>query len=164
MSSRRIFIFAALAGASTFAAALYFQYFQGLHPCGLCMWQRYALSVGIVGALFAALMPAAKVLFGLIGFGGYAAESAVAIYHTGVEQKWWQGPQSCSGGSGLNSFNPTDMAAALAEGSVPRCDEIVWKFLGLSMANWNVFIAAGLALLCAYAALRGSYSSSSVSQ
>ena len=50
-------------------AALYFQYVEGLPPCGLCVWQRYALSVGIAGAVLAAMTSgSARGLFGgLIG-------------------------------------------------------------------------------------------------
>jgi len=160
MRSERLFLFAALAGAATFAAALYFQYFQDLPPCKLCIWQRYALGVGIGGALLAAAIPSARVLLGLIGFAGYAAESAIAIYHTGVEQKWWLGPQTCSGGNVSDTFQGFGQQIK----NVVQCDEIVWTFMGLSMANWNVLIAAALAVLCAVAALRGSYSSSSASQ
>jgi len=160
MQSKTLYLFAALAGAATFAAALYFQYVEGLHPCKLCIWQRYALGAGIGGALLAVLLPFGKMLFGMIGFAGYASESAAALYHSGVEQKWWKGPQSCSGGMG-DSFDVGSFGTALAKGNVPQCDEIVWTFLGLSMANWNVPIAAALALVCATAAFRRVYSSSS---
>jgi disulfide bond formation protein DsbB len=34
-----------------------------------------------------------------------------------------------------------------------RCDEIVWQFLGLSMAGWNALLSAGLALLWVAAVL-----------
>lgn len=168
MSSRSLFMIAALFGASTFAAALFVQYVDGLPPCELCMWQRYALSVGIAGASIAALLPGFTAqAFGAIGAAGYAAESGVAMFHSGVERGWWEGLASCSGGSLPTTFEPNAMIAEVAKGPVPSCGDIVWSVLGLSMANWNVLIAAALALICVIALIRGrsaNYASSSVSQ
>ena len=35
-----------------------------------------------------------------------------------------------------------------------RCDEVSLRVFGLSLANWNIFISAGLAALAAASALR----------
>lgn len=166
MRSDRLFLFAALGGIASFAAALYFQYFEGLHPCKLCIWQRYALSLGIVGALIGWLRSGGMAIFGgALGAAGYLVESGIALYHTGVERKWWAGPDTCSGNGGISTnFNAGSFTQSLVEGGPPpQCDEIVWDFLGLSMANWNVMLAAALAILCV-TGLSRIYSSSSVSQ
>lgn len=149
------FFWAAAIGSATFAAALAFQYIGGLHPCQLCISQRWALGVGIAGAVLAGLSSGTKrVTFGVIGVAGFIAEAGLAIYHTGVERHWWQGPQSCSGGGELpTTFN----AGAVFEGASGKapaaCNEIPWDLFGLSMANYNVVLAAGMAALC-IAALR----------
>jgi disulfide bond formation protein DsbB len=39
---------------------------------------------------------------------------------------------------------------------VVRCDEAAWRFLGLSLAGWNVPLSLGLALIAAWGA-RGAY-------
>lgn len=165
MPSKTLFLLAALLGASTFAAALYFQYVEGLPPCGLCIWQRYTLGVGIAGALFAALSTGtARILFGLIGAAGFLAEAGVAVYHSGVERKWWEGPQTCAGGTLPTTYDP----AALGAKPPPACNEIPWDLFGLSMANYNVAVAAFLMLLCLIGLRRAAdnapYSSSSASQ
>ena len=153
MSSRSVFLSVALAGSATFAYALYTQYVLGLAPCALCIWQRYGLGIGIAGALLAAVSPgrAGKVTFGTLAVLGFAFEAGAAIFHTGVERKWWEGLSTCSGASVPETYDPTALAAAT---SVPRCDEITWDFLGLSMANWNVAIALGFAALCLVAIAR----------
>jgi len=152
MSSKRLFLIAAVLGAGTFAIALYFQYVEGLAPCALCIWQRYGLGVGIAGALIAALASgrAGKVTFGMIGALGFLFEAGAAAFHTGVERKWWEGLPTCSGSTLTETFDPAALTAAATSGkAVPRCDEIAWEFLGLSMANWNVAIALGFMTLCA---------------
>ncbi len=157
MSSRTLFLIAALSGAATFAAALYFQYVERLAPCALCIWQRYGLGIGIIGALLAAMTAsrAGKVTFGALGALGFLFEAGAAVFHSGVERKLWEGLATCSGSSLGDNFDPDALAAAAAGGKpVPRCDEIAWEFLGLSMANWNVFLALGFMTLCAIGVAR----------
>lgn len=157
MSSRTLFLIAALAGSASFAAALYFQYVEGLAPCALCIWQRYGLGVGIVGALLATMVvaPAGKVTFGALGALGFLFEAGAAVFHSGVERKLWEGLATCSGSTVSDTFDPDALAAAAAGGKVvPRCDEIAWQFLGLSMANWNVLLALGFMTLCAIGVVR----------
>lgn len=155
MSSDRLFLLAAAAGALTFAAALYFQYVEGLAPCALCIWQRYGLGAGIAGALLAVLVKAraGKVVFGTLGALGFLFEAGAAFFHTGVERKWWEGLPSCSGSTLPEVFDPAALTAGVGK-AVPRCDEIAWEFLGLSMANWNVGIALGFMTLCAVGVMR----------
>ena len=153
MSSKRLFLIAALAGAATFAYALYSQYVLGLAPCALCIWQRYGLGIGIAGAVMAALSPgrAGRVTFGTLAVLGFVFEAGAAIFHTGVERKWWEGLSTCTGGAMPTTYDPAAISAATP---VPRCDEISWEFLGLSMANWNIALALGFAALCLLAIVR----------
>ncbi len=140
-----------MVGATSFAIALYFQYVQGLAPCALCIWQRYGLGVGILGALIAAQISSrsGKVIFGTLGALGFFFEAGAAMFHSGVERKWWEGLPSCSGSTLSDTFDPAALTAAAESGkAVPRCDEIPWEFLGLSMANWNVALALGFTALC----------------
>ena len=150
---RSKFFLAAAIGAATFAAALAFQYIGGLHPCQLCISQRWALGVGIAGAVLAGLSSGAKrVLFGVIGLFGFVAEAGLAIYHTGVERHWWLGPQSCSGGGELpTAFDPNAVFEGASGRAPAACNEIPWDLFGLSMANYNVAIAAAMAALCVMA-------------
>lgn len=150
---RSKFFIAAAIGAATFAAALAFQYIGGLHPCQLCISQRWALGVGIAGALLAGLSKGAmRLLFGIIGVGGFIAEAGLAFYHTGVERHWWLGPQSCSGGGELpTSFNAGAVIESASRRAPPACNEIPWDLFGLSMANYNVAFAGVMAILCVMA-------------
>ena len=147
---RSKYFLAAGIGIATFAAALAFQYIGGLHPCQLCISQRWALGVGIAGAVFAGMTQGmARMVFGLIAVGGFVAEVGLAFYHTGVERHWWQGPQACSGGGTLpTAFDPTALAAGASGKAPAACNEIPWDLFGLSMANYNVAIAAFMAALC----------------
>ena len=64
-------------------------------------------------------------------------DCGLAVYHAGVEWKWWQGPIDCSGP--INKFGAaSDIFKRLDNIVVVRCDEVQWRFLGLSLAGWNV--------------------------
>ncbi len=113
-----------------------FQYGMDMRPCQLCIYQRWPHVIAI--ALGAYAIWARKMwLFPILGV-VILIGAGIAFYHSGVEQHWWAGLQSCSGG-GASSFDEL-MGTAPA-----RCDEIPWSFLGLSMATWNGLISLGIA-------------------
>jgi disulfide bond formation protein DsbB len=142
--------------AALLAGALAFQYWGGLQPCVLCLWQRYA-HVAVMG--FAVL----AFLFGrssggavlLIGAGLAAlAGAGIAGFHVGVEQHWWQGTAEC--GSTLGPAATIDeLRARLLAQPVVRCDEIAWSLFGISMAGYNFLLSLALAGFAFAAALRG---------
>lgn len=151
--TRAGFILVAAGGsAALLLGALAFQYVGGLAPCVLCIWQRWphlaavglgALALGLGGRLWPVL-----------GALAVLTAAGIAGFHVGVEQGWWAGLASCSGGSlaGISTadlLNPEIVVAAPV-----RCDEVAWSLAGLSMAGWNLVISVGLAAVWLAAALR----------
>jgi disulfide bond formation protein DsbB len=126
--------------------ALFFQYALGLPPCPLCHWQRWphiAVVVLAAGALAAgpgALRPS---LLGLIGL-ALLATAAIGIFHAGVEQKWWAGLAVCEGAGDDTAIGIGDLTKNLDRRPAPRCDQIAWSLLGLSMAAWNALVSLAL--------------------
>jgi disulfide bond formation protein DsbB len=155
--SAAAYIIAAVA-AATIAGAWFFQYVIGLVPCPLCLDQRVpyyaAIPLALVLGFFAhdqrRSMPARLLLLVIAAILAYGA--ALGIYHAGVEWGWWPGPVTCSsahlpgGGSILSQMQGT---------RVVPCDEVQWRFLGLSLAGYNALIAGALTLFALVIALRG---------
>jgi disulfide bond formation protein DsbB len=84
----------------------------------------------------------------------FATDAGLALYHVGVEQHWWAGPASCSGGLGTVR-SVEDLAALLSKPiSIPSCDKVAWSLFGVSMAGYNLLACVGLAGFCALAAQR----------
>jgi disulfide bond formation protein DsbB len=81
-----------------------------------------------------------------------------------VEWKLWAGPLECSGA--LNDLGTAgNLLERVQTTRIVRCDEAAWRFLGLSLAGYNVLISLALAVIAgagAWASAR--YGSSSVSQ
>ncbi|MET4700717.1 disulfide bond formation protein DsbB [Constrictibacter sp. MBR-5] len=143
----------ALASAVILGSALASQYVGGLSPCELCIWQRWPYVATIVLGLAAAAVrrAARRALLALAGL-VFLAGAAVAAFHVGVEQHWWQGLQSC-GGNLPQARTVEELRAALLQQPVVRCDEIAWSLFGISMAGWNFLLSLGLAALSFASAL-----------
>jgi disulfide bond formation protein DsbB len=136
--------------------ALFSQYVGGLWPCEMCWWQRYPHGAGIVLAaaafLFAASDRRARVLVALAAL-AIAVSGAIGVYHAGVEAHVFKGFTSCStmtsGGSTAEVFKQL-MAVPLIQ-----CDQVQWRFLGLSLAVWNALISLPSAAIVAMLLARG---------
>jgi len=149
----------AVVGATTIMGAWLFQYGLGLKPCPLCLEQRYAYYFAVPLAVMVLLgdsygasrkvLMAALVAIAL----GMLWNTGLGVYHSGVEWKWWAGPQECSG-----TLDNLDSASSLIEKlqsvSVVRCDEAAWRFLGLSLAGYNAVVSLVLAAIAVWGAVR----------
>jgi disulfide bond formation protein DsbB len=145
--------------AATLAGAWFFQLVLDIRPCPLCLEQRYAyylaLPLGAVVAL-ASLRRAPRplLLAGLAILGLAALGNAwLGGYHAGVEWGFWQGPTDCSGPVG-NLGSAGNLLERLDTVRVIRCDEVQWRFLGLSLAGYNVLISLLMAAIAAWGMAR----------
>ena len=145
----------AAGGAATILGAYFFQYVLGLPPCPLCLEQRIAYYVSIPLAIvlgFAVAKDAPRPLLA----GGFAVialamlyNAGLGLFHAGVEWKWWPGPQECSGPL-TDLTTGGDLLSSLTNLTIVRCDEAAWRFLGLSLAGYNVLISLALAAIAAW--------------
>jgi disulfide bond formation protein DsbB len=138
--------------AATLAGAWFFQLVLDIRPCPLCLEQRYAYYLAVLlGALvaFAAARDAARpvLVIGLAILALAALGNAwLGGYHAGVEWKFWQGPTDCTGEIG-NLGSAGNLLERLDTVKVIRCDEVQWRFLGLSLAGYNVLISLLMAAI-----------------
>jgi disulfide bond formation protein DsbB len=153
-------IVVAVGGITTILGAWFFQYGLGLKPCPLCYEQRYAYYFAIPLAAMVILGDSVgskrKVLIAALAMItlGMLWNAGLGVYHSGVEWKMWAGPRDCSGAlEGLGSA--TDLLSRLERVNVVRCDEAAWRFLGVSLAGYNVVISLVLAAVAAWGVVAG---------
>jgi disulfide bond formation protein DsbB len=154
---RRPAVVAALAvfagSTATILGAWYFQYVLRLPPCPLCLEERLPYYIVIPLSLLLAIAAIVRAPRGLIMAGFLAiiaamlASAALGAYHAGVEWRWWPGPTDCSGP--ITDFTTKPLLDQLRTMRVVRCDEAAWRFLGLSLAGYNVLISLALAGMAA---------------
>ena len=145
-----------LGAGALLLGAIGFQYLADMYPCPLCMTQRWWHVAAIVAAILAlpqvtVMRPARAPLF-LIAITCIWISAGYGGYHAGIEWGFWAGPSTCTGAPGANAGSLQDLADALKNAPVVRCDEVQFRLLGLSLAGWNATISAALGLA---ALLRG---------
>ena len=164
ITARQVAIAAALAGAATIGGALVSEHVFGLVPCKLCLLQRQPYYWGVPIAVLVALAPARLVRPGLALLAlVFVVSAGLGAYHSGVEWGFFAGPSDCGGGAGAGAGNVGDFLNQLQNTRVVSCTEAAWRFLGLSLAGWNVLASVAIAALAAMGAIRRQ-GSSSVSQ
>ena len=158
-----------LAAAATLGGALVFQHVLGYVPCKLCLEQRQPYYLALPLAAAAALLPRGLARWVLAGLALlFLASAGLGAYHAGAEWGFWPGPSDCGGGAGPGPTDVNDFLKTLEQTRVVSCTEAAWRFLGLSLAGWNVLISLALAGIAAWGAATAArakgYGSSSVSQ
>ena len=145
----------ALVAASTLAGAWFFQLVLEVLPCPLCLEQRYAYYFAVpfgVLVAFAAAKGAPRPLL-LLGLAALAlaalANAGLGTYHAGVEWGFWPGPTDCTGPVG-NLGSAGNLLERLDKVKVIRCDEVQFRFLGISLAGYNVLISLLMAAIAAW--------------
>lgn len=135
-----------LIALATLAGAWFFQLVLDIRPCPLCLEQRYAYYLAIPLAVLVAIAAARDAPRGLVATGlivlalAALANAVLGGYHAGVEWTFWQGPTDCSGPV-VDLGKAGSLLERLDTVKVIRCDEVQWRFLGLSLAGYNVLIS-----------------------
>ena len=136
--------------------ALGSQYLGGLHPCEMCYWQRWPHAAAILLAALAFTVPApstrARILT-LFAALAIAVSGAIGVYHAGVEAKIFEGFTQCTALS--KSGSTAELLQQITHAVLVRCDEVQFRFLGISMAGWNAILSLCGATLVVVLTLRG---------
>lgn len=144
-------LLAVLGSGALLGGALFFQYGLGLAPCEMCHWQRWPHMVAMAAGLGAfAASGNRRLAFGLlvVAVAAVAVTAGLGVFHAGVEYRWWQGPQACSG-TIPTGLSPEELKKILFSAKMVRCDEPAWKLAGISMAGWNALLSGLLAIVLA---------------
>lgn len=128
--------------------------FLGLEPCVMCIYQRWGFVVAalfaMIGLAFYKKTPLTAPLFTALSGLAFLGNGAVALYHSGVEQKWWvSAVEGCAVPGFDNNSSQSWLENIMSAPSKP-CDEIAWQdpIIGLSMANYNVILCFGMFVVC----------------
>jgi disulfide bond formation protein DsbB len=148
-------LIALLLPVALLSGALGSQYIGGLHPCEMCVWQRWPHAVAIVLALLAFTAPAQSTrsrTLTLLAALAIAVSGCIGVYHAGVEAKIFEGFTQCTAtGKGLSQ---AELLKEISHAPLVRCDEVQFRFLGISMAGWNAILSLGGAALIVILTLR----------
>src|SRR3982751_1751576 len=137
--------------------ALGSQYFGHLYPCEMCYWQRWPHGAAIVLAALAFTAPAeaqrSRILTLLAAF-AVAISGAIGVYHAGVEAKVFEGFTTCT--ALARGASTADLLKQITHAPLIRCDQVQFRFLGISLAGWNAILSLSGAALVILLALKPS--------
>lgn len=144
-ASARLPLLVLLASAIALGTAFLAQYWGGLQPCVLCVYQRWPYGVAIALAVVALLLPD-RLRGWAVGLAGLAflTGGGIAMFHVGVEHGWWEGTAQC--GATFKADSIEALRAQIMAAPVVRCTDVAWSLGGISMAGFNVIASAILAL------------------
>lgn len=146
MTRKKLLILIAAGGsAALLLGAWAFQHLGGMAPCKMCIWQRYPHAAAVLIGVLAFAFPGIRPL-PLLGAVAAMVTAGIGMYHAGVEQKWWEGPTSCTSGD-IGGLSAEELMDQIMSAPLVRCDDIPWEMFGLSMAGWNALLSAGLVLV-----------------
>jgi len=128
--------------------ALGSQYFGGLYPCEMCYWQRWphAAAILLAAVAFTAAPDSSRSrTLTLLAALAIAISGAIGVYHAGVEAKIFEGFTTCTAIASRGST--ADLLKQITHAPLIRCDQVQFRFLGVSMAGWNAILSLGGAAL-----------------
>ena len=153
------FLFAAVTAIclGSLGTALASQYWGGLQPCILCIYQRYAYVAALAFGLLGLLLGGRALWRFILGAGAglaFLGGAAIAGFHTGVERKWWRGTDECHAPPLDTSLSIDDQLGQLLDQPFVPCDRVPWELFGISMAGYNVLASLAFAGFCFWCLLR----------
>jgi disulfide bond formation protein DsbB len=153
LTPKRLLRLAVVASVAALSAALVAQYGFDLHPCHLCMLQRYPYAaIATIAALTAWRgSPKTQIFVAFACAALFFLDAGIAFYHTGVEYGWFPGPSGCTNTSSAGQ-SIEDLRAQIMNAPLVTCDQAAAYFFGLSMAAWNFVVATGAGAATFYAA------------
>lgn len=154
-------IWAFVISVAMLAAAHAFERIALLAPCPLCLRQRevywVALTIAAIGYFAIMRFATPKLILAVNGALClvFLVGTAVAVYHAGVEWKFWEGPKDCANAGGGDIGSAADLLSSLDEKmAVVSCSDAAWRMFGISMAGYNAIMSLGLTIVSAIMALR----------
>ncbi len=149
LPNRRILnLVGALACVALLVSAYVFQFFVGLDPCPLCIFQR--LGVLVLGLVFLAAaiqhpgISGARIYAGLLLLAALAG-GGVSAWHLWLQHLPPGEAPTCGPGLDymLEAF-PLMETIKMVFTASGECAEVAWRFLGLSMPGWVLLCFASL--------------------
>ena len=141
MNSNKLLLNGILAFSILSLSIAYFiQYVLGHKPCNLCIIERipYIAAIVLISLIFI-VNKYEKVISSII-LVFFIFGAVVSFYHFGIEQGFFSESLICE----LNNdkpLNKEELLSQLKKAEIISCEEVTFRFLGLSLATINTVIS-----------------------
>ena len=121
-------------------SAYFIEYVLGHKPCKLCLYQRYPYFVSVFLILNIIVLKKYVKLtlltLALVSFFG----SAIAFYHFGIEQGFFNEALICEAKNFNNNLSKEELLKNLEENTI-SCKTVTFRVFGLSLASINTILS-----------------------
>ncbi|MDA9165552.1 disulfide bond formation protein B [Alphaproteobacteria bacterium] len=150
MTNNNIYKISLIASSLMLLSAFYLEYFEGALPCELCITQRWfhglIITYSLISIFILEKFINVKIFILIVLSFTWLASAMAGLYHFGIEMNFWLGPDDCSSNIDFSK----DLLTYLLNKSPIKCDEIMFKILGLSLAGWNALLSFLMSLTISY--------------
>jgi len=130
----------------TIISTLIIQYWLGHEPCKLCLYERipyFLATLLIIKIIF--IKKYEKVTL-LILFLVFISSTALAFYHFGIEQGFFNESLACATEDLSKTLSKDELLEQLKQNSI-NCKDVSFKMLGLSLATINTIFSFVLSVI-----------------
>ena len=116
--------------------AYFSEFILGLKPCMLCIYQRIPYIALIITSLLTLRFATVKNKIFYLVIIILLIEILLAGYHVGVEHYIFEESNVCQVNGDISNY--------LSAGIASNCSQVTFRFMNLSMAEWNLLYSMGM--------------------
>ena len=130
----------------TITSALIIQYWLGHEPCKLCLYERIPYFLSMLLIIKIIFIKKYEKLTLLILFLVFMSSAALAFYHFGIEQGFFNESLACTTGDLSKILSKEELLEQLKQNSI-SCKDVSFRILGLSLAAINIIFSLILSVI-----------------
>jgi len=145
--SNNIFLIVILAIISlTIISALIIQYWLGHDPCKLCLYERVPYFLSMLLIIKIIFIKKYERVTLLILFLVFMTSTALAFYHFGIEQGFFNESLACTTGDLSKTLSKEELLEQLKQNRI-SCKDVSFRILGFSLAAINTIFSLILSVI-----------------
>ena len=130
----------------TIISALIIQYWLGHEPCKLCLYERIPYFLSILLIIKILFFKKYEKITLLILFLVFASSAALAFYHFGIEQGFFNESLVCVVGNFSETMSKEQILDQLKQNTI-SCKDVSFRIFGLSLAAINTIFSIVLSVI-----------------
>jgi len=130
----------------TITSALIIQYLLDHEPCKLCLYERIPYFLSMLLIIKIIFIKKYEKLTLLILFLVFMSSAALAFYHFGIEQGFFNESLACTTGDLSKILSKEELLEQLKQNSI-SCKDVGFRILGLSLAAINIIFSLILSVI-----------------
>jgi len=127
-------------------SALIIQYWLGLEPCKLCLYERIPYFLSMLLIIKIIFIKKYEKITLLILFLVFMSSTVLAFYHFGIEQGFFKESLVCTSGNLSETLTKEEILKQLSQNTI-SCKDVNFRIFGFSLAAINTIFSISLSVI-----------------